>query len=380
MKSITNQPVARPTYVEVDLDRLRTNYQAIKQAVGRRGIIPVVKANAYGHGLKEVARLFEALRPPGLAVAFLEEGVALREAGISVPVLVMGGLDHAQIDGFLDYNLTMTVSSLDSPVEIETAAARRERTVRLQVKVDTGMGRMGIRPEEAIQLFEAITASPFLEIVAVYSHFATADEPDRTQTEDQIQTFREVVSYFRRAGLPTPTLHFANSGAILQHSASYFDQVRPGIMLYGVYPTEQVDKTVEIVPALTWKSKVVLTKRQPAGCPVSYGATWAPDHDTRIATIPMGYGDGYPRLLSNRGQVLIRGSRYPIVGRVCMDQFVVEIGPYTDVETGDEVVIIGTQGDETITADQVSGWARTIPYEILSGIGERVPRRYTNQT
>ena len=368
--------VPRPTHVEIDLDQLTANYRAVEAAVAPARMLPVVKADAYGHGLVEVARLFETLGPPGLAVAFLEEGAMLREAGITCPILVMGGLDTRQIPDFLHYLLTMTVSSIHAVGLIEEAAAGLGVTARVHVKVDSGMGRMGVRPEGAAGLFDALLGSRHVEIEAVYSHFATADEPDPAQTLHQIATFRRVVSYFGDRGLPMPTLHLANSGAVLQHPDSYFDMVRPGLMLYGVYPAEETTKTIKIRPALTWRSTVVLSKSLPAGSPVSYGATWAPDRDTRILVVPMGYGDGYPRPASNRGKVLIRGRHHRVVGRVCMDQFMVDAGPETDIRVGDEVVIIGAQGEETITANEVAAWTRTIPYEILTGITTRVPRRY----
>ena len=368
--------VPRPTHVEIDLDQLTANYRAVEAAVAPARMLPVVKADAYGHGLVEVARLFQTCGPPGLAVAFLEEGAVLRKAGITCPILVMGGLDVRQIPDFLHYRLTMTVSALEAVEAIEEAAAGLGVVARVHAKVDTGMGRMGVRPEGAAGLFDALLGSRHAELEAVYSHFATADEPDPAQTLDQTATFRRAVSYFGDRDLPMPTLHLANSGAVLQHPDSYFDLVRPGLMLYGVYPADTIPRTVEIRPALTWKSTVVLSKPLPAGSPVSYGATWAPDRDTRIVVVPMGYGDGFPRLLSNRGEVLIRGCRHPVVGRVCMDQFMVEVGRDTDVRVGDEVVIIGAQGEEKITANEVATWAETIPYEILTRITSRVPRHY----
>ena len=369
---------SRPTHVEIDLDQLTANYRAVEGAVAPARMLPVVKAGAYGHGLVEVARLFESCGPAGLAVAFLEEGAVLREAGVVCPILVMGGLDTSQIPDFLHFNLTMTVSSVQVVGPIEEAAGRLGTVARVHAKVDTGMGRMGVRPEGAAELLDALLRHAELE--AVYSHFATADEPDPAQTLDQITIYRRVVSYFGERDLPMPTLHLANSGAVLQHPDSYFDLVRPGLMLYGVYPTDAIPRTVGIEPGLTWRSRVVLSKPHPAGSPVSYGATWTPDRDTRIVVVPMGYGDGFPRLLSNRAEVLIRGRRHPVVGRVCMDQFMVDVGPDTDVRVGDEVVIIGSQGAETVTANEVAAWARTIPYEVLTGITSRVPRRYRGST
>ncbi len=371
---------SRPTYVEVDLDQLKSNYRATERAVGGVGVIPVVKADAYGHGLTTVANLFSSLRPTALAVAFLEEGIALRQAGIADPILVMGGLDSRQLQDFLQFDLMMTVSSTEPVEPLAAAAGQVGKRAQVQVELDSGMGRMGVRPEQLVPLMDRLMARPEVIIRGFYSHFATADEIDPAMTNEQLAVFRRAASYLSTLDTSTPDLHMANSGAVLQHPGSYFDAVRPGLMLYGVYPTDDVARTVTVRPAMTWKSTVVLTKLQPARCPVSYGATWAPQHDTLIATIPMGYGDGYPRRVSNRAEVLIRGRRHPVVGRVCMDQLVVDVGSSAEVMVGDEVVVMGTQGAENITANEIANWSETIPYEILTGITARVPRRYLSRS
>lgn len=375
--TVSDDPrLSRPTFAEIDLDRLTANYRAIEAAVGGARLLPVLKANAYGHGLVPVARHLEGLEPAGLAVAFLEEGALLRQSGIGCPILVMGGIDLEQIPHFLDYDLTITASSVEKLREVNRVAGRMGLLARVHLKVDTGMGRIGMRSETAHRMFEAGAAARHVEVEAVYSHFASADGADHEQTRRQMERFRRAISFYPRCGLPAPRLHIAASGAILQHPDAHLDMVRPGLLLFGVYPSRAVPRSVEVEPALAWKSRVVYFKVQPAGHPVSYGATWAPSRDTRLVTVPAGYGDGYFRALSNRAQVLIGGLRRPVVGRVCMDQMMVDIGPDGEAYNGDEVVLLGSQGNSSVTATDLAGWAGTIPYEVLTNINTRVARRY----
>ncbi len=368
--------LARPTFAEIDLDRLAANYRAVQRAVGGAGILPVLKANAYGCGLLPVARHLESLGSAGLAVAFLEEGALLREAGIACPILVMGGIDVRQIPGFLRYDLTITASSVEKLREVDRAARAAGVTARVHLKVDTGMGRIGMRPGTAPAMFRAGLEAASVEVEGIYSHFATADLADRSQTLRQLRSFRRALSFYPDHGLPLPKLHIANSGAILQHPDSYLDLVRPGLLLFGLYPSTEAARTIEVAPVLAWKSQVVFFKVQPAGHPVGYGAAWTPERNTRVVTVPVGYGDGYLRALSERGQVLIGGRRRAIVGGICMDQLMVDIGPDGEAYNGDEVVLIGSQGDASIGASDLAGWAGTIAYEILTNINTRVDRRY----
>ena len=367
---------------EIDLDRITANYRAVEQAAGGAQMLPVLKANAYGHGLVTVARHLETLKPAGLAVAFVEEGALIREAGVRCPILVMGGIDVDQIPYYIAFDLTITASSAYKLEQIDRAASWLQRTARVHLKIDTGMGRIGMRPDTARALFEAALAANRVEVEAVYSHFATADSADPEQTRRQLESFKQAVSFYAGRGLPTPKLHIANSGAILQHPDSYLDMVRPGILLYGVYPAgpEEVPRTIEVSPALTWKTRVVYFKVQPAGSPVSYGAAWAPDRDTRVITVPVGYGHGYFRALSGRSRVIVGGRRRPVVGKVCMDQMMVDIGPDGEAYNGDEVVLLGSQGKAEITASELAEWAGTIPYEVFTAINNRVERRYTGGT
>lgn len=366
------------TIAEIDLDRITANYRAVEQAVGGAQMLPVLKANAYGHGLVPVARHLETLEPAGLAVAFVEEGALIREAGVHCPILVMGGIDVDQIPYFIVYDLTITASSVDKLRNIDSAAAWLGKVARVHLKIDTGLGRIGMRPDTARAMFEAAHAARHVEVEAVYSHFASADCADPAPTRRQLERFHQAVSFYAERGIPTPKLHIANSGAILQHPDSYLDMVRPGILLYGLYPAapDQVPRTVEVSPALTWKTRVVYFKVQPAGSPVSYGGAWAPERDTRVITVPVGYGHGYFRALSDRGEVLVGGRRRPVVGRICMDQMMVDIGPDGEAYNGDEVVLIGPQGEAEITASDLAEWADTIPYEVFCAINNRVERRY----
>ena len=368
--------LSRPTFAEIDLDRLTSNYRAVQRAVGGAGMLPVLKANAYGHGLLPVARHLESLGAAGLAVAFLEEGALLREAGIDCPVLVMGGIDVSQIPHFLRYDLTITASSVEKLREVDRAAAALGVTARVHLKVDTGMGRIGMRPDTAPAMFRAGLEATHVEIEGIYSHFATADRADPAQTLRQLERFRQALSFYPERGHPLPKLHVANSGGILQHPDSHLDLVRPGILLFGIYPSEEVRRTIDVTPVLSWKSRVVFFKVQPSGYPVGYGAAWKPDGDTRVVTVPVGYGDGYFHALSDRGRVIIGGRRRPIVGGICMDQLMVDMGPNGEAYNGDEVILIGSQGDVSITAVDLARWAGTIPYEVLTNINTRVDRRY----
>lgn len=365
----------RPTRIRVDLDALTHNLSALRAHAGVP-VMGIVKANAYGHGLVPVALHLQAQGIEQLGVAFVEEGIALRQAGVRVPILVLGGIFGPQIAGFIDHDLEITVSSLDKLRQVEAAAEALGRKATVHLKVDTGMERIGVHSESAKPFIEAAVASRWCVIKGIYSHLACADDPDSPMTALQLERFMAVCAHFDRLGAPMPRRHLANSGGVLHFPETFLDMVRPGIALFGVLPDPASRPTVMLRPALSLVSKVVYFKVVGAGRSVSYGATWAPAHDTRVVTVPIGYGDGYPRALSSRGQVLIRGQRHPIVGRICMDQFMVDIGPSGTAYNEDEVVLIGQQGGEEIACAAVAQVAGTIPYEILTGLNERIPREY----
>ncbi len=365
----------RPTRIVVDLDVLGGNLRAIRARVGVP-VMAIVKANAYGHGLVPVAHHLQAQGVEQLGVAFVEEGMALRRAGITVPILVLGGILGRQVGQLIQHDLEITVSSLDKLRKVEAAAERLGRKAVIHLKIDTGMERIGVHSYSCGPMIEAAVASSWCTVKGVYSHLACADDPTSAMTALQLERFLEACAHFERIGAPMPIRHLANSGGVLHYPETWLDMVRPGIMLYGVLPDPDAHRTVDVKPALSLISQVVYFKTVLAGHPVGYGATWAPPRDTHIVTVPIGYGDGYPRALSNCGEVLIRGQRRPIVGRLCMDQFMVDLGPDGTAYVEDDVVLIGTQGDETISVEDVAGRAGTIGYEILTRLNERVPREY----
>ena len=364
----------RPTRAVVDLDRIAGNLHAIRAHVGVP-VMAIVKANAYGHGLVPVAHHLQAVGVEHLGVAFPEEGIALRRAGITVPILVLGGMFGSQVAQYIAHDLQITVSSLEKLHQVEATAEAMGRRATVHLKIDTGMQRIGVHAWSAGPFIEAAVASPHIELAGIFSHLACADEPDSPMTALQLERFDEACAHFERIGAPVPPRHIANSGGILHFPQARLDMVRPGILLYGVLPGPGCRRTVAVEPALTLVSRVVYFKVVEAGHPVSYGATWAPAADTRVVTVPIGYGDGYPRALSSRGSVLIGGREYPIVGRVCMDQFMVDIGQGS-AWNEDEVVLIGRQGDAVLRAERVAEAAGMIPYEVLVGLNDRIPRLY----
>ena len=371
------EDILRPTQVEVDLNRLTANYRAIETHVAPAAVMPILKANAYGHGLVEVARHLEALGAPYFGVAFLEEGILLREAGIRAPILVLGGIIGNQVPLFLAHDLTLTASSVEKLGQIEEAARAMGVRAKVHLKIDTGMERIGVHYYSAESLLEASLACDHFEIEGIFSHFASSDSADLTYARVQLSRFLGVLDFYESRGLPPPRLrHMANSAAILGLPESHLDLVRAGILLYGVYPSDEVPQSAVVRPALSWKSRVVYFKVVKPDHPVSYGSTWQSDHLVRVVTVPVGYGDGYFRSMSGRAEVIIRGKRYPVVGRLCMDQLMVNI-EWETAYNGDEVILIGEADNGTrITVEELAGWAGTIPWEILTNINTRVPRVY----
>jgi alanine racemase len=364
----------RPTRIRVDLDTLTFNLRSIRAHVGVP-VMAIVKANAYGHGLVPVAQHLQEQGVEQLGVAFVEEGIALRQAGITVPILVLGGIFGRQVAQFIAHDLEITVSSLDKLRQVEAAAEALGRKAVIHLKIDTGMERIGVHSYSARTFIEAAVASRWCVLKGLYSHLACADDPSSPMTLQQLERFLEACAHIERIGAPMPLRHLANSGGVLHFPETRLDMVRPGILLYGVLPDPASQRTVDVRPAMSLTSQVVYFKVVKAGNPVSYGATWAPVHDTRVVTVPIGYGDGYPRALSSRGEVLIRGHRYPIVGRICMDQFMVDIGQ-DSAWNEDEVVLIGSHDGDAITAEALAQAAGIIPYEVLVGLNERIPREY----
>jgi len=374
---IANGEGVRATWAEVNLSRLSRNLQAIRAHVAPARVMIVVKANAYGHGLAEVARLLGPLADY-IGVAVLEEGIFLRKLGVKAPILVLGGIWGDQVPQYLLHDLTLTASSVERLEQIDGAAARMAVKAKVHLKIDTGMERIGVHYYSAGTLQEAALQCKHVEVEGIFSHFANSDAADLSHARLQLERFQEVLHFYEKNSLPMPNRHMANSAAILQLKESHLDMVRPGILLYGVYPATDVARTVEVWPVLAWKSRVVYFKLVKAGHPVSYGSTWQSDHAVRIVTVPVGYGDGYFRSMSNQAQVLIRGKKYPQVGRICMDQMMVNI-ENDSAFNGDEVTLLGESESTAITAQQLADWAGTIPYEILTNINTRVPRVYITE-
>jgi alanine racemase len=365
---------SRPTYAVVSRARLRANLAAVKARAAPARVMAILKANAYGHGLEAVARCL-APQADSFGVALVEEGIALRRLGIGNPILVMGGIWTLQIPLFLEHRLSVTVPSIARLRDIEEAAAAAGARARLHLKIDTGMERIGVHHYSAEGLLEAAARSPHCDVEGIYTHFANADAEDLSHARLQLERFLEVLRFYERRSLPLPVRHVANSAALLRMPDALLDMARIGILLYGVYPFPGAPRAVEVQPALSWRSRVVYFKVVEAGSPVSYGSTWRSDHRVRLVTVPVGYGDGYFRSLSNRAEVVLRGERRAVVGRVCMDQLMVNI-EWGEAWNGDEVVLIGEQGGARVTVEELAEWAGTIPYEILTAINARVPRIY----
>ncbi|MDI7247625.1 MAG: alanine racemase [Bacillota bacterium] len=374
----------RPTVAEIDLASIGRNIAAIRRRVGPGPeIMAVVKADAYGHGAVQVATTALTSGATWLGVALVEEGVVLRKSGIIAPILVFGQLFPSQARRALRYSLSCTVSTYEFAEALSVAATQEGKKGKCHIKVDTGMGRIGVTPRQAVSFVRRLAMLPNVEVEGIYTHFATADADDKSFAREQLSRFLETIEALRTAGVQVQFCHAANSAACVDMPEARLDLVRPGILMYGLSPFsterfQKVKREMDIRPALSLKTRVCFVKRVSAGTPVSYGSTYLTKEDAVIATLPVGYADGLSRGLSNRGEVLIRGRRLPIVGRVCMDQCMVDAGSL-EVEVGDEAVLIGRQGDQEISAEDVADKLGTISYEVVCAIGKRVPRLYSSQ-
>lgn len=378
----------RPTHLEIDLSQLRCNLEAIRARVHPAKVLVMLKANAYGHGVDGVAPFIEAY-VDYMGVAVLEEAIHLRELGIRKPILVAGGSLPSQIPAFLAYGLTLTVSSTLILDAAEQASRRAGKRMKIHLKVDTGMERAGVRWYEAEPFLEHSLTCEHLDIEGIYTHFANSETIETLGTPrkanysyagQQLQRFQDMLGFYEKRGVPAPPLrHAANSAAILNLPDSYFDMVRPGVIFYGVYPDDDAIRSIQIAPALTWKSQVVYSKITEAGSPVSYGSLWASDHAVRTVTIPCGYADGYFRRMSNRPCIIVNGKKYQQVGQICMDQVVVNLES-DQAEEGDEVILLGrAPSGENIGPEDLAGWAETGRYEVMTNISARVPRVFVEK-
>jgi len=368
----------RPVWAEIDLGNFKRNLETVEGLIpASTGILAVVKANAYGIGAVEASRAALTVKKvTGLAVATPEEALELRRAGITCMVLTLGPVTKDATRLLVREDVSLTVTSPENLKAADEAGNSFYRKARVHLKIDTGMSRIGVSPgAELANVLAVFKESPHIDLEGVFTHFSVAGT-DKEYTKEQFARFKEAVQQVSASGLKPKYLHAANSAAILDFPESRLDLVRPGIMLYGSYPDPSLAGRAKIYPVLSLKARVSYVKRVPEGTFVGYGKTYRASTDTLIATLPVGYADGYPRLLSNRGSVIIEGKRYPIAGRVCMDQMMVDLGVNTGVRPGDLATLIGSNGGESISVDEVASLSSTISHEVLTGLASRVPRVY----
>ncbi len=367
------------TWIEVNLERITHNVLEIKRIIDSEVLLmAVVKANAYGHGMNRIARQAVKSGADMLGVARIKEGIELRKAGFDIPVLIFGFTHQSHALQLIEYDLTQTVFSFENAKALSEAANACGKKIKVHLKVDTGMGRLGFWSAETNKIVNEIISTAgltALEIEGLYTHFASADGLDKAYSHLQYNFFLDVLNRLRLKGFQPPIRHAANSAAIIDLPETCLDMVRAGIMMYGLYPSDDVKKErVDLKPVMTLKTRVIHVKRVPAGFRVSYGSTYKTAGPTVIATVSIGYGDGLSRLLSSNGHMLLHGHKVPVAGRVCMDMTMLDAGNIPDVSTGDEVVVIGEQGEASITADQIAKAAGTINYEVVTGLSDNIPR------
>ncbi|CAB1063309.1 Alanine racemase (EC [Olavius sp. associated proteobacterium Delta 1] len=379
------------TWAEIDLSAYAHNIRELRRVTQPKArLMAVVKANGYGHGAVEVARTALQNGAEYLGVARIHEAVELRQAGLEAPILIFGYSSPDSAPTLIDNDLIQTVYSPTTAEALSEQAAHQGKIIKIHIKVDSGMGRLGLLLDEpasgashntpaagTVSQVEAISRLANLEVNGIFTHFATSDSADKSYATAQLERFMDFLNQLDSAGLRPPLNHAANSGAVIDLPDSHLDMVRPGIATYGLYPSEEVNQSnVKLKPVMTLKSRIIHLKKVPAGFHVSYGITYRTEKPTTIATVPIGYADGFNRLLSSRGHMLVHGKRVPIVGRVCMDLTMLDVGALKDVKIEDEVVVFGQQGDQALTADELASTLNTINYEIVTSITGRVPRVY----
>ncbi len=367
----------RPTAAHIDLPAIAFNLENIRKKIGENTrILAVVKANAYGHGAATVARYVEKKYADYFGVAIVEEGIALREAGVSKPVIVFTPPQPRQLESYFAYDLEPTVSSFQDAEMLDSMGRKLRKTVDVHLKLDTGMNRIGVKQKDLESLAGSVGGMRRVQLKGAFTHFATADDRDKSFTLQQFELFQNMLSLLRRNGIDPELVHCANSAAILEFPQTYCSMVRPGISMYGHYPSRTMPKSVPLKPAMSFVTTVAFVKSIDAGESVSYGRRFVASKRTRVATLPVGYADGYSRLLTGKASVLIGGRKFPVVGTICMDMMMVDVGD-TDVAVGDEAVLVGRQNGQEIACWDLAERIGTIPYEILCGISARVPRLYT---
>lgn len=367
-------------WAEIDLDAIAHNVREIRKLTDKKvEMMGVVKADAYGHGVREVVRTLLDNGVTQLAVSMLDEAIQIRNMGIDVPILILGYTDPVRAEELVRNDVTQTVFSLDLAEALSEAAVKLGKKVKVHVKVDTGMTRIGFMPGcDAVRSITGISRLPGVVLEGIFTHFASADERERDYTQMQYDRFLGLCAELSKAGIEIPVKHVCNSAGIMQYPEMHLDMVRPGVILYGLYPSQEVDReTLRLKPAMTLKANVIMVKDvEPDTC-ISYGRIFRTSRKSRIATIPIGYADGYTRLLSNKGHMLVNGEFAPVVGRICMDQCMIDVTDLKkEVRVGDEVVIFGNQNGASISVDEVAADIGTINYELVCIIGKRIPRVY----
>jgi alanine racemase len=367
----------RPTRAEIDLLAIRSNFKEVERLVGKQvRIMAVVKGNAYGHGILEVARAVLSAGANCLGVAIVEEGIFLRRHGVTAPILVFTPPFDFQLDEHLKHDLEVSLCSIATAQALNSRANSAGKPAVVHLKVDTGMGRIGVAADEAAEFASRVSKLPGIQIKGIFTHFATSDEKDHPFIHTQLNRFRAVLSQLRRRGISYGIAHCANSGAILNLPDSRMDMVRAGLLLYGYSPSSSNSRGGSLQPAMALKSRVMFLKQVPGGTPLGYGRRYYSPRQTTIVSVPIGYADGLSRRLSNKAHALINGKYFPVVGTICMDQVMIDVGNGGEVQVGDSVVFIGTSGRERITAWDMARADETIPYEILCSVSSRVPRIY----
>ncbi|NOR45303.1 MAG: alanine racemase [Candidatus Delongbacteria bacterium] len=368
----------RPTRAIIDLANLRNNYKIVKTFIGDEvKVMGIIKANAYGHGMLTIAKSLIKLGVNYFGVAFLEEGIFLRNNGIDIPILVMGGINIEQIPEFIKYDIDITTSSLDKTTAISQTAVSLGKKAKVHLKIDTGMERLGVHWYNSEKFIEETYNSENIIVEGIFTHFAKLDN-DKKFTEKQIKRFDKILNLMERNFLPVKYIHAANSAGIIDFPDSHYNMVRPGLMLYGYSDLPQ-DFKEELKPVMSLLTKVSYFKVISQSVGVSYNHTYTSDQQTRIVTLPIGYGDGYNRLLSNKGEVIIRGKKYPVVGNVCMDQMMVDVGANGEAFNGDDVLLFGKDENDQLRLEELCDKIGTIPYEVLTMISSRVPRVVVNK-
>jgi len=366
----------RKVWVEVDLGAIRHNLQQVKRRVGSSvKIMAVVKADAYGHGARRVSKVLVEEGVDALAVTDFNEGASLRQIGIDVPILILGSLSSEEIDSLLHYSLTPTIFDFNTAEMLSLLAKSSGRRVGVHINIDTGMGRFGISYKEAPSFIEKIANLEGLKIEGIYSHFSSAEEGDDF-SHTQIELFQNVLKKMNKKGIYPSLQHISNSAGVINLPRSYFNMVRPGLIIYGYYPSPKVSDELILKPSMCLKTEVAFVRRVPKGMSLSYGRAYVTSEPASIAILPVGYAHGYPRCLSNKAEVLIRGERASLVGRICMDQTLVNVTHIKGVRRGDEVILWGGQGEEKVSLEEVSLKANTIPYELVTNVGKSVYRIY----